>query len=347
MRTSAAANDSVRAIIEHEWQALGAPSAERTAECAITAPKRWCVANAKQRSLNPPVRVASTTGVTLATSPMTPDKAAQADAAQPALLSVELLASQARFDVALASAAAESQRERELRRKHLHEIEELAAQYATALDAGDVTATHGLHHRLATLTDTVGTLPAHLEDRLAPLHARYGELKRWQQWANQQRRQAICESIESLTQTPLHPDALATRVREAREEWQRLDASEGSPGPGESDPARSGLTRRFHALCHRTLKPTKAYFNKRDELRHSHSEAIEGLLQNAASLPEEITDWKSAGTLRQQLIDTLRSLDAVDPRERTRLGKRIKAAIAAIAPRIEAHVATVEMRKRL
>ena len=343
MRASAAADDSARAAVEHQWQALGG---RVPAELQMRyRGAETLVRQMQSNMLNPLVRAISMANLTAA-APITLSSAAQTDAAQPALLSVELLASQARFDVALASAAAESQRERELRRMHLHEIEELAPQYATALDAGDVTATHGLHRRLAALTDTIGTLPAHLEDRLAPLHARYGELKRWQQWANQQRRQAICASIESLPQASLHPDALATRIREAREEWQRLDTSEGSPGPGESDPAGSGLTRRFHTLCHRTLKPTKAYFNKRDELRHTHSEAIEALLQSAASLPAEIADWKSAGTLRQQLIDTLRSLDAVDPRERTRLGKRIKAAIAALAPRIEAHVDAVENAKK-
>jgi hypothetical protein len=88
------------------------------------------------------------------------------------------------------------------------------------------------------------------------------------------------------------------------------------------------------------------YFNKRDELRRSHSEDIETLLQTVAGLPAEISDWKAVGALRLQLGEALRSLDAVDPRDRTRLGKRIKEAIAAIAPRIEAHFLAVETAKQ-
>lgn len=340
MRRPAATNDAALVAIEAEWQALGntVPADLRARYNGAAALIRQMRTNAQnpQASIVPSVAEPQP----LAASSVNHAKGA-ADAAMPALLSVELLASKARFDAALTSAAAESQRERDLRHVHLREIEELATRYATTLEAGDVGSSHATHDRLVTLTSMIGALPAPLESRLAPLHARYDELKRWQLWANQQRRQTICASIDGLAEAKLHPDALATRVREAREEWQRLDASEGVSGSGET-----GIARRFHALCHRMLKPAKGYFNKRDELRHAHSEDIQNLLQTAASLPTEISDWKAVGDLRVKLGEALRSLDAVDPRERTRLGKRIKEAIGAIAPRIDAHTAAIEAAKQ-
>ncbi|MGH8122195.1 MAG: DUF349 domain-containing protein [Rudaea sp.] len=340
MRRPAAADDAAHAAIDAEWQALGTsvPADLRARYNGTAALVRQVRTNAQ----NPQVSIVSsvTQPQSLPASSAKHAKGA-ADAAMPALLSVELLASQARFDAALASAAAESQRERELRHVHLHEIDELATHYATTLEAGDVGASHAVHDRLAALASMVGALPAPLASRLAALHARYDELKRWQLWANQQRRQAICASIDGLTGANLHPDALATRVREAREEWQRLDASEGA-----ADSSETGVARRFHALCHRALKPAKVYFNKRDELRHAHSEDIQNLLQTAASLPAEVSDWKAVGALRVKLGEALRTLDAVDPRERTRLGKRIKEAIGAIAPRIDAHIVAIQAAKQ-
>lgn len=340
MRGSATPDDAARAAIEGEWMAL-----DNNVPAEIQA--RYHGADALVRQMrtntqNPQISIVSpATDAHAVAAPSARRAKGVADAVMPALLSVELLASQARFDAALASAAAESQRERELRHVHLREIDELAAAYTTALEAGDVGSAHAMHDRVLTLAASVGALPNQLESRLAPLHARYDELNRWQRWANQQRRLAICESIDELAQAGLHPDALASRVRKAREEWQRLDASEGTPG---SD--GTGVARRFHALCHRALKPARSYFNKRDELRQAHAEEVQNLLQAATSLPAEITDWKSVGTLRLKLGEALRSLDAVDPRERTRLGKRIKLAIGAIALRIDTHMAAIETAKQ-
>ena len=335
LRSPGAADEVRREAIDREWYALGnnVPADLQT---------RYRGADTLLRQMRTNVQYPPISNTPqLSVNELQAGPAMNADTAMPALLSIDILTSQARFDRALSTAAEESQREREQRRELLREIEELTTQYSTTMEAGDVAATHAQHDRLVALTATLGALPASLETRLAPLHARYEELKRWQQWANQQRRQSICEAIANLAQANLHPDALATRVREAREEWQRLEASEGG-----ADKIEGGMARRFHALCHRALKPTKTYFNKRDELRRSRSGEIEALLQTVGSLPAEITDWKLVGTLRQQLGDALRSLDTVDPRERTGLAKRIKQAIATIAPRIEAHAAAVEAAKK-
>lgn len=324
-------DDAVYAAIVHEWNALG-----EAAPADLAARYRSAdalVRQTKQHVENPPARESA---------PVEPvPETETADAESAAVTNVDLLASQARFDAALANAAAEAQRERERRRAFVHEIEEILPGYASALEAGTVSSAHALHTRLIDLGSAAAPLPPALEAKLAPLHAHYAELRQQQSWANRRRREMICEDIEQLAQSGLHPDALAQRVREAREEWQRLDAAEGL-GAG----AESGLARRFHALCHRTLKPAKAYFDKRDEVRKSHAGEIEKLLQEAASLPADIGDWKAAGHLRQKLGDALRSLDGVDPRTRTELARQIKAAIAALASRLDARADEVEAEKQ-
>lgn len=324
---SPAHSETVYEAIVREWNALG--NAVPTDLLA-----RYCGADALVRQtrinvLNPPVREVA--------APVQAE-AVEAAAAAP---TPDMLASQARFDAALANAAAEAQRERELRRSHLREIEELLPQYTAVIEAGTVSAAHAMHDRLLNLTAMVVPLPASLETKLTPLHEHYAELKQQQAWANRRRREMLCEDVGQLAQSGLHPDALALRIREAREEWQRLDASEGLAAKAESS-----LGRRFQALCHRALKPAKAYFDKRSELRKGHTGEVEKLLQDAAALSAEIADWKAAGQLRQKLGDALRSLDGVDPRSRTALAKQIKDAIASLAPRLDAHADEVEAAKK-
>ncbi|HEX7914588.1 DUF349 domain-containing protein [Rudaea sp.] len=322
-------DDTVYDAIVRDWSALG--NAVPTDLLA-----RYCGADALVRQTrinvqNPPAR---------ATIPDAEEIQAEAQTVV-AAPSIEMLASQARFDAALANAASEAQRERELRRAHLHEMEQTLPRYAAVLEAGTVSAAHALHDRLLNLGAMVVPLPAALEAKLVPLHAHYAELKQQQAWANRRRREMLCEDVERLAQSGLHPDALALRVREAREEWQRLDAAEGL-----SANAESGSTRRFHALCHRVLKPAKAYFDKRDEVRKSHTGEIEKLLQEAAALPDEIGDWKAAGQLRLKLGEALRSLDGVDPRTRTALAKQLKAAIDKLATRLDIHSDEVDAAKK-
>jgi len=174
------------------------------------------------------------------------------------------------------------------------------------------------------------------------LHAHYADLKQQQAWANRRRREMLCEDVEKLAQSGLHPDALALRVREAREEWLHLDASEGLDGKAESS-----FARRFHAICHRALKPARAYFDKRDALRKGHAGEVEKLLlQGTAALQAETVDWKAVGHLRQKLGEALRSLDSVDPRARTALAKQLKEAIANVTQRLDAHADEVEAAKK-
>ena len=159
----------------------------------------------------------------------------------------EALASRARFDAALVSASEESRREREQRQTNLRHAEELIPRYAEALDKGDTASAHTVRGEIADICSRLGATPPAVERSIAPLHARYAELKRWQHWSNQRRRRELCDEIEALTETGVHPDAIATRVREAREEWQRLEAAESGDGAAETSKACSSSKAIAHA----------------------------------------------------------------------------------------------------
>jgi len=232
-------------------------------------------------------------------------------------------------------------REREQCQSALRRIEELIPAYERNLDAGDTAAALALHTQLIELVRVAGPRAAGLHERLAPLHARFAELRRWQIWSNRRRRRALCDEIEKLAGSGLHPDAIANRVNEARIEWHRLDAIEGAGTAADG----AGLARRFHAVCQQVLKPAHAYFEKRDAVRDSHREQIESLLADAKSMHDAGADWKRLATVRHDLAATLRTLDAVSPRDRSKLAKRIKDAIAAVSSPIEAHHREIESAK--
>jgi hypothetical protein len=249
------------------------------------------------------------------------------------------IVSQARFEAALVAASEQARREREQRQQRLQELDEPIAAYERALDSGDSAGAHALHAQLAETAKALDGLPAAINQRLAPLHERFAELRRWQHWSNQRRRRALCDEIEQLAATHAHPDAVATRVREARVEWQHLDTLEGI-----SDDA-GGLGRRFHGVCQRALKPARGYFEKRAATRDTRGQELEALLTRASTLAAEGGEVKAFAALRSELSAALRSLDAVDPRARSGFARRIKEVMAALSNHIGARAKDVESGK--
>ena len=355
--------------IEHQWTALGAnvPLDLQTrfaGAIALLAQFRAdkMQAPAAVAAISPPVVEADSQPAVTATSeneaipgagdvpasevvPVAQDAAQNeivAAAADAASMSVsEALASRARFDAALVAASEESRREREQRQAWLRHVEELIPHYAESLDKGDTASAQAVRGEIAGVCSRLGATPPAVERSLVPLHARYAELKRWQHWSNQRRRRELCDAIEGLIETGAHPDAIATRVREAREEWQRLDAAESGDGAAET----SGLTRRFFAASQRALKPAQKYFEKRDAVRDTHRAQVDALLARVDAIAPDAADWKAMASLRHELANELRSLDRFSPRDRTALAKRIKQAIAMLASRFDAHANEVKMAK--
>ncbi len=265
-----------------------------------------------------------------------------AEAANAAALT-EAIASRARFDAALVAAQTEARNERE-RHKHLQNgIENSLTQFAAAIDAGNSAEAHRLHARIDADIKKLPETPQSLQRQLAPLLTRYAEMKRWQHWSNNQRRRVLCADIEALAGSGLHPDAVATRVRDAREEWQRMNANEGIDAEAE---AAEGISKRFHGLCQRALRPTRGYFSKRQEVRKSHGEEVTALLERAAAIGDDSNDWKGMAALRSEASTALRSLDEVEPQARTALAKRLKDVIARMSTLGDAHDAQVEASKR-
>jgi len=240
-------------------------------------------------------------------------------------------------------AATERARAERARQKALRgQLESAIKEFSAALEAGDSAVAHRLHAQFDEQRKQLRDVAPELRSQLDSLQPRYAELKRWQHWSNNQRRRILCADIENLIETGVHPDAVATRVREAREEWRHMNAAEGL---GDDAEAAAGIAHRFHGACARALRPTRAYFAKRKEVRQTHASEIEALVARATAIGDDSTDWKGIGELRTEASTALRALDNVDPRRRAQIAAQLKGLISRMAALAGAHESDVEAAK--
>lgn len=211
-----------------------------------------------------------------------------------------------------------------------------AKALSEALDAGHPGPARAAREACAPLART----PAQQRE-LAALDARLAELERWQRWAGSKARQRLCDEVAALAGSGLHPDALATRLRELQDEWTRLDGIDGAAAPG----PEHGLTRRFRALCARAIAPARAYFVKRDALRKERAETVDELLARSESLPA----GAPLRELRGDIASALRDLDGVPPAQRGAYGRRLRERLQAIdlAQAAEREAAVLDKRRLL
>ena len=345
-------HDGAEADIDAQWSAIEMRAGE--ALRARYQAARTLLAASREKPVSPPSLARSEQPAASADSPdpSAEPAAATADAAdleasaepEPAPApSVDPLLAQARFAASLGAATAIKQQDQEQRQARMQRVEESIAAFESAVEAGVVARAHVAHAELGALRKSVGApLSRALQQRLADAERRYAELSQWQHWSDNQRRRQLCETIEALTGSGLHPDAIATRVREAQAEWSRLDAAEGHAAGGH---AVHGWARRFHAACRHALEPAKSYFKKRQELRKTHAQAISAALEDARAIPADCTEWARIAKSRHAVVDALRALDKIDPHERKALARDLKSMLTALDARLTGHHAEIESAK--
>ena len=256
--------------------------------------------------------------------------------------SAEEATQRAAADAERAARAQASRAEREGKQKEqLLKLDTAIQTTAKAIASGKSIEAHAAHAELSRLRREIQTVPPALREALAEVEGDYAKIQQWQRWSDGNRRQQLCEELEVLPETGLHPDALATRVREIQIEWATLDRLEAR-----TERSNDGIDRRFRALCHKAIEPAKPYFEKRDELRKQGSEETSQLINEAkTAAAAENPDWRALAEMRKRSVEGLRALDRVNPRERKNLAAELKQVLSIIDARITALHAEVESAK--
>lgn len=259
--------------------------------------------------------------------------------AAPAEEVVAPLLAQVRFDAALDEARLKREQEQARKRAVLEALQARIDAFTQAVEAGQVSEAEAAHRQVEDTRKELGApLPPPLQQRLSAAAPEFARLRRWQQWASREQAERLCAEIEALPTAGLHPDAVASRVREAQSEWSRLATGTGL----------GGLGRRFHSACRAALEPAREYFDKRSALQAAHAAKLEQLLERHAAEPESPASRGTVSAARRELATALRSLDQVAPRERRAIADRLRARLAAFDAWLQQHDAGVEQaRSRL
>lgn len=235
-------------------------------------------------------------------------------------------------------------------RAQAHEAARSTAENAiaaadTAIEAGQLIAARVARAQARTAVESLPDAIARgFARKLAALDPRIDKLAQWQRWSDNKVRVRLCEEVEALIGSGLHPDGLANKIAELKAQWKRIDDSEADPA---APAAESGLAKRFRFLCHKALEPARGYFEKRKEVRGKRSEELGAFIERARGvLDSGSADVPALITLKREAGDCLRRVDEVDPRQRGEIGKQLKQLMEACSTTIDARFAGVAEEKQ-
>ncbi len=230
---------------------------------------------------------------------------------------------------------------REARRGERQTLTDAVAALERANADGKLGAARTAHTTLAAARAGAASEPVReLAARIAAADEAYEKLVRWQRWSNNKVRSRLCAEIEALAGSGAHPDAVAAKVKEAQAAWHKLDESEGLEGGA----AEAGIAKRFRAVCHRALAPTRKYFEKRRELRDEKREAVDALLADAER--ELGSNPRAAPALRRRVVEALQRLDELDPRVRGSESRKLRALLTRLDAARSERATEIETAKR-
>jgi hypothetical protein len=192
-----------------------------------------------------------------------------------------------------------------------------------------------------------GDWPASLSRRWRECRKALAELRSWQRWADNQVRESLCQQAEALLRDRPHPDALMTKLRELRAQWQSLDEKEAASEPS-GRPSGGGLRRRFHVASKAAHEIAKPFLDKRDHVRGEHTdqlkEKVEALNALTSQLPN--VDWKAVETALRDGRGALRDLPNALPKARKALADQIKQAMTPLSEALDDHQQRIERIKQ-
>jgi len=183
--------------------------------------------------------------------------------------------------------------------------------------------------------------------RLHRMEGRLKEMRDYQHWSHNKHRDELIEQIEQLAESGQHPDAISATLKQAREEWQRLETLEILPGDRKQHAAPPGQWRRFQAACKTAFETAKPYFEKRQELQDETLEQLDAFIDQGMELAEqEEADPRKLTPVMRKARQAIRRLDDLPPRTRGKAAGRLRGLMDAISARLDSAFEKVELNKR-
>ena len=229
------------------------------------------------------------------------------------------------------------------------DFDALLDRIAEALESGDISTSHGL---IRELRSELGKMPQkarprQASGRLQRMEGRLKEMRDYQHWSHNKHRDELIEQIEKLPESGQHPDAISAALKEARNEWQRLEKLEVLPGDRKRFAAPPGQWRRFQNACKNAFESAKPYFEKRNEIQQETLEQLDRFIEQGMALAgEESPDSKLLQQYMRSSRQAIRRMDDLPPKSRGRSAARLRELMDAISGRLDEVFEQIELTKR-
>lgn len=220
---------------------------------------------------------------------------------------------------------------------------------AALLEKGEAIAAHKalrqLHEQLRALP--ARQRPAAVSGRMSRLDGRLREMRQWEHWSNNQRRDELIARVEQLAGSDQHPDAISAVLKEARAEWQRLEKLEIFLGDRRRFAAPAGQWRRFQDACKAAFDEARPHFEKRRETQDETLSQLQRFIaqgQTLASRPD--AEIKEVLGHQRSARKAIRRLDELSPRARGKAAADLRSLMEALSARLDELFGEIELGKR-
>ena len=229
------------------------------------------------------------------------------------------------------------------------ELDPMLDQIAETLESGDIARSHELIRKARSRFNALPPRqrPRAAGGRLQRMEGRLKEMRDYQHWSHNEHRDELIAQIEAIPESGQHPDAISVLLKQAREEWQRLEQLEVLPGDRKRFASPPGQWRRFQAACKQAFETAKPYFEKRQEVQAENHEQLKRFLAMGKELAGN--EQAEEGQLRDFLGKSrlaIRRLDDLPPKTRGRAAAQLRELMGALSGRLDEHQAEIERVKR-
>ncbi len=202
------------------------------------------------------------------------------------------------------------------------QIREKVEQLEAAVEDGGLSEAQKLLGEARSLCEIVPAPDvAELQKRLGRGASRLAELKDWQTFATTPKRQALCEAMQALAESPLAPRRQADRIKKLRGEWQALGTV--------TQAADRALAEAFNEQAEKAFEPCRVFFADQAEQRQRNLSERQRICEQLQTYLEA-TDWrladmKAAERIMRAARDEWRRFHPVDRNPGAALDERFEA----------------------
>ncbi len=163
------------------------------------------------------------------------------------------------------------------------EFAEQVKRLDKALEAGELKRAEAARGEARSLQDALPPGAANASrKRFGALIGNMQNLRDWQHFATDPKREELCTQMLSIADKPKEPDEQAQRVKELRAQWNAL----GGKGPKE-------IAAKFDDAAARAFEPCRLHYAKLAEVRTKNLETRKGILSQIEEFVSS-TDWATA-----------------------------------------------------